>query len=159
VNPFVLNLVLALVWAAMSGEMSGTSLFVGFVVGYLVLAFGWRALDRRSSYGRKVPQVVGFLLWFVWEIVVSSVRVAYEVVTPTSYARPGIVGVPLPYGLHELEIAALASAISLTPGTLSLDVSTDQRVLYVHCMFVRDPDELRESLRHGLVRRVLEVLR
>jgi multicomponent Na+:H+ antiporter subunit E len=160
VTPFTLNLLLALAWAAVRGDVSATSLVVGFVLGYLVLAFVWRSpRGRRWHYGRRAFQVVGFTLWFAVEVVVASARVAYDIVTPQHVSRPGIVALPLPPGMSDLEITVLAAAISLTPGTLTLDVASDHSVVYVHVMFLAEDDRATEALRTGHLRRVLEVMR
>ena len=53
----------------------------------------------------------------------------------------------------------LANLVSLTPGTLSLEVSEDRRVLYIHAMFVDDRDALRRQIKDGFERRLLEVMR
>jgi multicomponent Na+:H+ antiporter subunit E len=58
-----------------------------------------------------------------------------------------------------LEILLVANMISLTPGTLSIDLSEDRRILYVHVMYLDDPDRFRESVKEGLERRLLEVTR
>ena len=79
-------------------------------------------------------------------------------ITPPFYSRPGIVAVPLD-ARTDFEIMTLANLISLTPGTLSLDVSEDRRTLYVHAMFIDDPDALRREIKQGMERRVLEALR
>jgi multicomponent Na+:H+ antiporter subunit E len=85
-------------------------------------------------------------------------RVAFDVITPSQYMRPGVVAIPLT-AKTDNEITMLANLISLTPGTLSLDVSDDRSVLYIHAMYVDDPDELRHEIKAGFERRVLEVLR
>jgi len=79
------------------------------------------------------------------------------VITPVWYMKPGVIGYELE-AKTDIEITLVANLISLTPGTLSLDVSDDRRVLYIHAMFMADEAELRESL-HELERRILEVLR
>ena len=53
----------------------------------------------------------------------------------------------------------LANSITLTPGTLGLDVSEDRKTLYVHSMWVDDPDEVRREIKQGFERRVLELMR
>ncbi len=111
-----------------------------------------------SRYFEKLPQLVRFVLFFGWELVLSNLRVAWDVVTPKAYRRPGVIAVPLD-ARSDLEITLLANLITLTPGTLSLDVSPDRGTLYVHAMFVDDPDRLRRALKHGFERRVLELLR
>ena len=59
----------------------------------------------------------------------------------------------------DMEILLVANLISLTPGTLSVDLSDDRRTLYVHVMFLDDPDQFRQSIKVGLERRILEVTR
>nr|WP_253451995.1 Na+/H+ antiporter subunit E [Halomonas sp. Y3] len=58
----------------------------------------------------------------------------------------------------ELEITMVANLISLTPGTLSLDVSDDRKVLYIHAMFLDDEEELRRNLKE-MEYRALELFR
>ena len=60
---------------------------------------------------------------------------------------------------RDAEIALLANLITLTPGTLSLDVSPDRRTLYVHAMATTSPDDLRREIQQGFERRILEVFR
>ena len=73
-------------------------------------------------------------------------------------SRPGIIAVPIE-ARTDLEITTLANLVSLTPGTLSLDVSGDRRTLYVHAMFVDDPESIHRDIKNGMERRVLEALR
>ena len=88
----------------------------------------------------------------------SSLQVAWDVLTPMHRSRPGIVAVPIE-AKTDFEITTLANLVSLTPGTLSLDLSSDHKTLYVHAMFVDDPETIRRDIRLGMERRVLEALR
>jgi len=155
--PFLSNIVLAFIWALFTGSLNIYSLLVGFLVGYGILGLVSRGPDA-SSYTIKVVQVVRFLIVFLKELLVSSIRVAYDVVTPTYYMRPGIIAIPLD-AKTDLEITLLANVISLTPGTLSLDVSADRKTLYIHAMFIDNEDELRRGIKEGLEKRLLEVMR
>jgi multicomponent Na+:H+ antiporter subunit E len=85
-------------------------------------------------------------------------QVLWDVVTPSQISRPGIIRMPLD-ARTDLEIMLVANLISLTPGTLSIDLSEDQRQLYVHVMFLDDVAAARRELKNGLEKRVLEVLR
>lgn len=107
---------------------------------------------------RKSLLLVRFLGFYLLDLILSSVRVAYDALTPTHHMRPAVVAIPLE-ARTDLEILLLANLITMTPGTVSLDVSTDRRVLYVHAMYVRDPQEVRDSIKGELERRVLELLR
>jgi multicomponent Na+:H+ antiporter subunit E len=132
-------------------------LVVGFVFGYGVLWVS-KPLLGVTGYFTKVPKTIAFVVFFVWELVLSNLRVAWDVLTPRAYRRPGVVAVPLD-AETDVEITLLANLVTLTPGTLSLDVSDDRRTLYVHAMFVDDPEDLRRDIKDGFESRVLELLR
>ncbi len=156
-SPFILNTFLALSWAALVGSFTLPSLLIGYAIGYLALWVA-RPLFGKTSYFERVWRVIRLALLFIFELVVSSLRVVWDVVTPTHLSRPGIVAVPLD-AKTDGEILLVANLVSLTPGSLSLDLSPDRRTLYVHAMFVDEPETLRRSLKAGMERRVLEALR
>ena len=153
---FVLNAFLALSWAALVGSFTLPNLLLGYAMGYLALWVA-RPLFARSTYFERVWRVLRLALLFIYELVVSSLRVVWDVITPTHLARPGIIALPLD-ARGEGEVLLVANLISLTPGTLSLDLSPDGETLYVHAMFVDDPDALRRELKEGMERHVLEAL-
>ncbi len=154
---FVWNIALAIVWATATGRFTLANASLGYVLGYLVLLFAQPVIGR-SPYFLKLWQVLSFLAFLAWEVVRANFRVAYDVVTPTWYMRPGVVAIPLDVRT-DAEITLLANLISLTPGTLSLDVTEDRKHLYVHAMFIRDPEAFRTEIKHGMERRILELLR
>ena len=151
------NLVLAFVWALATGALTYQGFAVGFALGYLVLLFSRRLLPS-SGYFRKPWQFVRFALFFVWEVVLANLRVAYDVVTPKLHMKPSILGIPLDTQTEE-EITLLAGLITLTPGTLSIEVSPDRRTLFIHALFVNDADAFRRDLKEGFEHRLLELLR
>ncbi|WP_290652773.1 Na+/H+ antiporter subunit E [Aquisalimonas sp.] len=153
---FIWNILLAFVWVALSGNFTGSGFLAGFIFGYLVLAFVSRMSGDMTGYTRKIPQVIGFTLFYLWELIRSNMRVAYEVLTPTHYMRPGVIGLPL-MTQSDAAVTLLANLISMTPGTLSIDVSNDNRMLYIHAMHIDDEDALRADLK-DLERRVIELL-
>lgn len=155
-NLFLLNLLLALLWAAVTGTVTLGNLAIGFVIGMAVLAVVGRALDD-GRYLSRLSRGSGLALFFLWELLVSSLRVAWDVVTPRHRMRPAIVAVPLDV-TRDGEITLLANLISLTPGTLSLDVSEDKKTLFVHAMYVDDPEDFRRDLKRNFERRVMGVL-
>jgi multicomponent Na+:H+ antiporter subunit E len=107
----------------------------------------------------KIPRAVRFVLYVVWEVILSNLNVARIVLlTPNRGLRPGIIAVPLDV-TSDAEITTLANLITLTPGTLSLDVSSDRRTLYVHALEVSDPDTFRRGIKAGFERAVMEVYR
>lgn len=155
-NIFVLNVFLAVSWAALTGSFTLPNLLLGYGIGYLALWVA-RPLFGQSGYFEKVWRIVYLAVFFVYELVVSSLRVVWDVVTPSHLSRPGIIALPLDAD-GEAEILVVANLISLTPGSLSLDLSSDRKTLYVHAMFVDDPEKLRQELKSGIERRVVEAL-
>lgn len=154
---FMTNILLAFVWAAAVGNFRGIDLFVGFVLGYWVLWFTQVATGK-SQYFQKVGQVIYFVLFFLWELMLANLRVAYDVLTPNPAMQPGIVAVPLD-AETDTEIVLLTSLITMTPGSLPLDVSDDRKTLYVHGIYVSDPEEFVYRIKNGFERLVLELLR
>jgi multicomponent Na+:H+ antiporter subunit E len=154
---FLFNILLALAWIALTGQFTLANFIFGFGLSYLLLWLVRRA-GNASSYFAKVYQVISFALFFFRELIAANVRVAYDIVTPTHYMRPGVVAIPLDIKT-DAEITLLANLITLTPGTLSLDVSPDRGTLYVHAMHLKDVESFREEIKTGYERRVMEVLR
>lgn len=154
---FLLNTLLALAWIALTGTFTPANFAVGFAVGFILLWLTQR-LTLSSNYFRKVPQVLAFVLFFLWELVIANLRMAVIVLSPRPAIRPAVVAIPLDVR-SDIEITLLANLITLTPGTLYLDVSRDRCVMYVHTMHVADLDAFRQSIKNGFERRVMEVLR
>ena len=155
-NLFVLNLVLALVWAVLVAELSVTSFLIGYVLGYGALWLAQPALGGPNAYFLRVWRIVRLSGYFIYELFLSSLRVAWDVATPGTDSVPDIIEMPLDVE-SDLEIMLLANLISLTPGTLSLDVSEDRKTLYIHAMFAAEPRALVAELKAGMERMVLEV--
>jgi multicomponent Na+:H+ antiporter subunit E len=155
---FIYNILISMIWALLTGNVSIGNLSTGFVLGYFALTLLYPATGKKLSYFQKSMQFVRFVLFFSKELIVSSFRVALDVVKPLPLMRPGVVGIPLD-AETDLEITLLANLISLTPGTLSLDVSPDRKTLYIHAMYVVNPDDLRKEIKGGMERRLLELLR
>jgi|SRR5690554_921456 len=154
---FLTNIMLVLIWVALTGDFTFANFIFGFFLGSLAL---WLADKQRGSkkYFRLIPAATSFVFFFLYELIKANIQVAYEVVTPTLYMEPGIVAVPLDVK-SDLEITLLANLISLTPGTLSLDISDDKDILYVHTMYVHEKQEFIDSIKNGFERKVLELLR
>lgn len=149
------NSFLAVAWASLNGDLTIANLLGGFLIGYLMLAVAGKAVGS-ESYVKKVILVLRFFLFFLWELLVANLRVAWEVLTPGHRMTPAIVGIPLDVK-SDIEILILANVITLTPGTLSLDVSVDKTVLYVHGMYVKDVEAFRADIKQGFERRILEI--
>jgi multicomponent Na+:H+ antiporter subunit E len=157
VTPVAWNLMLAIAWLIVTGSFTEVNFLFGILVGYGILAIASRQIEGGSNYVRKVPKIISFIGFFIVDLVNANLRVAYDVITPTHLMRPGVIAYPL-MAEGDVEITILGNLISVTPGTLSLDVSTDRKLLYIHAMYLDDEESLRANIRE-LERRVLEIMR
>lgn len=145
---------LALAWAAVQGAFTLGNFLVGLVLAYGVLRL-LEPLLGEAGYDKRIIHQVTLIGVFVKELVLSSVRVAVEVLTPGFRMRAGILAVPLSVR-SEFGITLFANLISLTPGTLSLDVSDDREYLYIHSMYIdhgteEDALELKRTLESRVI--------
>lgn len=155
-SPFLTNLLLALAWVALTGHYDAANFFVGLFLGYAALRMTLRSKSV-AAYGARIVAIAGFILFFLKELIMANLRLAYDVLTPRHYMRPGIVAIPLDLKT-DLEITVLTTLITLTPGTLSLHVTDDRRTLYIHAMYIDDAEKLIRNIKDGFERRVREVL-
>ena len=154
---FATHLVLTLLLAVWLGGLTPRNLAVGLVAGYLLLWLVARFQGKQAKYFIKTPLFFGFLAYYAWELLKSNAVILYEILTPGLDMRPGVIGIPI-RAKTDLEITILANLITMTPGTLSLDISPDRRTLYIHAMYIHDPEALRKDIQENLERRVLELL-
>ncbi len=159
INLFIGSIFLSLVWMALTGTFTFANLVVGFAVSSLTLwLIGSRGEVALIVYITRFFRFVGLFFFFLKELLVANLRVAYEVLTPGYQMRAAIIAIPLD-AESDLEITVLANLITLTPGTLSLDVSQDRKILYIHAMHVRDVDKFRHDIKARFERRVMEVFK
>ena len=146
-----------LIWVFLTGAYDVYNFSFGFILGFLII---WiiKSGEKEDKYIKILPRIVAFFFYFVYEVILSNLQVAYEVMTPDLHVTPGIIRIPLDVETN-LEISLLANLITLTPGTLSLDVSDDRKVLYVHSMYVEDKDEFIHEIKNGFERRILLITR
>ncbi|WP_022669391.1 Na+/H+ antiporter subunit E [Desulfospira joergensenii] len=153
----LLNLFFAGAWVLINNAYSIVDFSIGFVLGlgclWLTRPFG---LDK--SYFRRLKASVVLLVYFHYEMMISVLRVAWDVLTPEHTSDPDIVHVPLD-ARTDFEVTLLANMVSLTPGTLSLDISPEKTHLIVHAMFARDHEAVISSIKNGLEKKLLEVTR
>lgn len=154
---FFLNIVLALCWVALTGSFGGLNFIFGFALGYIVIAIVQHQLPSMSGYAQRLPLLLRFAGFFIKELVKANYKVGFDILTPPWHMQPGVIAFPLE-AKSDFEITMVANFISLTPGTLTLDISDDRRVLFIHAMFLQDEKALLTEL-HEVERRLLEILR
>jgi multicomponent Na+:H+ antiporter subunit E len=149
--------ILAVGWMAVTGSFTLPNLILGLLVAALALLLfrdrigGWPALSR-AGRGLKLA------LFFIKELLLSALAVARLAVSPNLGKRlkPAIVAYPLKLE-SDAEITLLANLITLTPGTLSVDVSDDRQRLIIHVLSLESRERLIGQIAAGFERRIAEV--
>lgn len=154
-NRFLANILLTFIWVALTGSFAFANVAFGFLLSYFLL-FVITKGSGKARYFRMVPKVVSFFFFFLYELIKANIQVAWEVGTPSFHMTPGIVGVPLDV-TSDSEITMLANLITLTPGTLSLDVSGDKKTLYVYSMYITNREEFIEGIKNGFEKRIIDL--
>ena len=154
---FTINVIFAVLWVAVSGSASFPNLILGFLVGALSLGL-IREQANGTSYLRRIGRILSLILLFFKELSLSAWRVAVLVTRPNMQLKPGIFAFPLTVD-RDFEITLLANLITLTPGTLSVDVSEDRKRLYVHALDCSDVEATKRDIAEGFERKILEAFR
>lgn len=145
-NLFGINMLLAFAWVALTGDLSLLGLLTGALIGLAAMWLVRPLFPTTGTYFLRLWYGIRLVVMFVYELVVSSFAVVWDVITPGQRSKPALIEVPLSV-TTDAQITLLANFISLTPGTLTLDVSEDRSRLYVHAMFGEDPDAIRAQIR------------
>ncbi|MDO5603854.1 MAG: Na+/H+ antiporter subunit E [Paracoccus sp. (in: a-proteobacteria)] len=151
-----LSVLLVLTWLMLVNDFRYGSLVFGMIIAVLIpllIAPYWPTRPSFHSPARAVP----YFLLVLWDIVVANVQVARIVLfMPASDLRPAWVVVPLDLRSPE-GIATLAGTITLTPGTVSCDLSECGRALLVHCLHAPDPDSIVSDIKTRYENRLKEI--
>ncbi len=151
---FAANLLFAVVWVAITGSPTLLNLVFGFALSALALSVIRGETDVAGYLGR-VRRIGALALLFFVELAKSAWKVAVMVLSPTVSVQPGIFAFPLTV-TRDFEITLLANLITLTPGTLSVDVSDDRKTLYVHAIDCSDIEATKRDIAEGFERRIRE---
>lgn len=154
---FLMNLLLSFIWVALTGSMYYSNFLFGYLLGFFILwIMNRNEEDQRYFY--RVPNIISFLFYFLYEMITANLQVAYDVITPRYFFQPGIVKYPMK-ARTDLEINLLSTIISMTPGTLILDVSEDKTILYIHVMYLKDREQFISQMENGIEKKLLALLR
>lgn len=154
---YLVNLLLAIIWAAVSGSFTLANLVLGFLLGTAAL-YLIREQVGSTGYFTRAGKLTSLAFLFFFELMMSGWRVLVLVLRFDMKLKPGIFAYPLKVD-RDFEITLLANLISLTPGTLSVDVSADRRHLYIHALDASNPEQTRREIAEGFERRIMEAFR
>ncbi|MFD1205442.1 Na+/H+ antiporter subunit E [Sporosarcina contaminans] len=153
----LLNFFVAVVWMFMNSSFNATTFIIGYLIGLILIIVARRFFPSRLYIGRLWAAIKLTLLFFK-ELTLSNLSVLSLVIKPKLDIQPMIFAMPTDLD-HDWEITLLSSLITLTPGTIVLYVSDDQKTLYIHSIDVDDVDEAIWSIKNSFEKAIMEVSR
>ncbi len=152
----LLTILLAIIWILLQNKFSAGMFVFGIILGIIIpraTAIWWP--DR--PVGFRIFKMIPYCIIVVWDIIIANIQVAWIVITvPNKKLKPAWIVVPLDL-IQPEAITILAGTITLTPGTVSADLSDEGRSLLVHVLHTHDPDAIRDEIKTRYERRLMEV--
>ncbi|WP_372966030.1 Na+/H+ antiporter subunit E [Marinobacter sp.] len=149
-----LSLILFSTWQFLSDGISGASLVMGLVLAWLIPQLTQGFWPERPAFVKAWRMPV-FLLIVLWDILIASFSVAKLILSPRQ-PHPAFICYPLQLD-HPLAISILASTISLTPGTVSADISDDNKMLLIHALDATNDQEVIDAIHKRYEKPLLEM--
>nr|WP_170538914.1 Na+/H+ antiporter subunit E [Ruegeria arenilitoris] len=151
-----LSFLLTLVWVLLANAPSLNSLVFGLLLG-IIIPFITQPYWPDRPILRNWPMVVEYMIVVLWDIVVANVTVARIILFKRDADRqPNWISIPLELRTPEA-ITVLAGTITMTPGTVSCDLSAQGHCLLVHCLDAPDPSAVRDQIKQRYERRLKEI--
>jgi multicomponent K+:H+ antiporter subunit E len=151
-----LTLLLVVVWQMLVNKVTPGNLVLGLILGLIIPMITAPYWPDRPRL-RSIPRIVEYVAVVIWDICVANVQVAIIILfKANANTRPAWITIPLELKTPEA-ITVLAGTITMTPGTVSSDLSADGRSLLVHCLDAPDPDAVRDDIKARYERRLMEI--
>ncbi len=159
IKNFSLNLLLSLVWVALTGHLNYYNFLFGFIMGFFILWMLTRASGaKEKDYFYRVPKIILFFLHFFVDMIRANLEVAKEIITPELNMTPGVIAYE--HSLKtDFEITMLTNLIALTPGTMVLKISEDKKTLYIHGLYLKDREKFVQKIKNDLEKKLIEIVR
>jgi len=142
----VQSVLLFVVWLLMNNTLAVGHIFLAIILAFAIPLLV-NGLQNPQPTVRKPLLALQYFLLVLIDIIIANIQVASLILGPLKKMHPGFVAVPLDIN-QNLPITLLASTVSLTPGTVSCDVSEDQRWLYIHALNLVDEQALIHSIKN-----------
>lgn len=155
---YIIGCFFVLIWLAITGSYTIANTIFGVVVAALSLSLIRHQIKDSGAYWLKPLAILSLVLLFFKELALSAWKVAILVTRKKIDVHPGIFAYPLQV-TSDFEITLLANLITLTPGTLSVDVSEDRKFLYVHGLDCSDIEGAKRDIAEGFEKKIMEAFR
>jgi len=151
----LLNIFIAFTWMFLGANYTFASFFGGYLVGLFII-FMMRRFFPRRFYLINVFAAIKLLLIFIRELILSNIAILKVILKPKLDIKPGIFALPTEL-TKDWEITVLANLITLTPGTLVIDISDDNKLLYIHAMDLDNVEQAIHDIKNSFEKAIMEV--
>lgn len=153
----LINIFIAFLWTLLTDEWSSIIFFVGYLIG-LVVVFSMRRFFSTPFYLKKILAMIKFVYVLITEMLFSSVFIIRQVISPRLTIIPGIFSLKTRLK-GNIEITILSLLITLTPGSVVMEVSPEDDILYIHAMDLSDAKSMILKSIRSFENAIMEVTR
>jgi multicomponent Na+:H+ antiporter subunit E len=155
----VLFIFMFIIWMLLAGNTGLHNVIAGLLAaGVITLVMGKLFASNPHYFGHTTKYL--WFLWYVpvfaWECLKANIDVAVRIIKPSLPINPGIIKVKTTIK-SDIGLTILANSVTLTPGTLCIDVDTEKGFLYIHCIDVKAYDMDKYAL--GIVGKFENILK
>lgn len=154
-NRLWLILFLLIIWCSFSHNIQLPNVLLGLAISFLI---PYLAIPRSLNFNVNVVQLLMLALFMIWELILSSFEVTWDIITPKNKSQPKIIHLPLQCQ-HPVQISLLANLVSLTPGTLVVDIAEGNGMLVIHIMFAQRQDRIVAFIKQKLEPKIIKVIK
>jgi len=153
----LLNVFLAFGWMFLKGSKEADTFIIGYIIG-LLLIFLTRRFFTGRFYLYRALSILKLLIIFMRELILANYAVLKSILQPNAKLTPGIFAMKTVL-TTDWQITILSNLITLTPGTLVIDISEDNSTLYIHAMDISNKEETIKAIQDSFEKAILEVSR
>lgn len=94
---------------------------------------------------KRIPAIFTFFFFYLWKLVTANIAIAYDILTPRMRTSPGFLTLPLTLRSRGGQLL-FSNLLSMTPGTLTIDISGDRKTIILHVLYSQDEQKIRREL-------------
>lgn len=147
-------LFLLIIWCGFSNNFQPVNILLGL---FFSLAIHFLVMSKPLDFKINSLQLIILCFYMIWKLLQSSLEVAWDILTPKAKSQPKLIRLTLNCK-HPVQISLLSNLISLTPGTLTIDIEKENEVLILHVMFAQNQKKIIAFIRGKLEPRIMKVI-
>jgi multicomponent Na+:H+ antiporter subunit E len=154
----LLNLSIAAAWLGISATQNGITFIIGLILGFTLISL-LEGFFQNPSYSRRILGFLAYLYYFSKALIIANITMLTHIlITPNNKIEPNLVEIDI-QGLTDIEIIILTHSITLTPGTITIDILKPEGKLLIHAFDGHTKEQVEQSITQDLTRHILRFTR